>query len=87
MHTSQINRLRAAYSTLRTIQPEGLDRLKRTIGQLCTADIRQLAESGIPFVDTAANSLLVDRGVLPESARLDHAADVIFRKMSVRATA
>lgn len=87
MNAAQINRLRAAYSTLRTIQPEGLDRLKRTIGQLCTADIRQLAESGIPFVDTAANSLLVDRGVLPESARLDHAADVIFRKMSVRATA
>ena len=87
MHTSQINRLRAAYSTLKTIQPEGLDRLKRTIGQLCTADIRQLAESGIPFVDTAANSLLCDRGVLPEDARLDWAASKIANKMRAASVA
>lgn len=86
MTPSQINKLRAAYSTIRKCSFENFERLKATVGKLPAADLEQLADSGIPFVETAANSVLCDKGIRPEDARIDHAADVIARKMTVRAT-
>lgn len=73
----QIQTLRAAYSTASTISIENFKRLKNTVGLLPVADIERLADSGIRFVHTAANSVLCDRGVRPESARFDHFVDLI----------
>lgn len=85
MTPAQINRLRAAYSTINVCSIENFERLKATVGKLPASDIEQLADSGIRFIDTAANSVLCDRGIRSEDARIDHAADVIARNY-VRAT-
>jgi len=72
-----MNQLRASYGSLRTITVEGYGRLKATIGQLPTRDIEQLADSGIKFVHIAANSVLCDRKVRPESSRWELAIDTV----------
>ena len=87
MTNQQLNALRAAYSTLGTITIEGFDKLKSVVGRLDARDIEKLADSAIPFVETAANSVLVDRGIRSEDARADHAADVLYRKHKRAATA
>lgn len=85
MTPAQINRLRAAYSTINVCSIENFERLKATVGKLPASDIEQLADSGIRFIDTAANSVLCDRGIRPQDARVDHAVEVIARGMA-RAT-
>ena len=73
----EINRLRAAYGSLNRITIEGYHSLKRTLGVLPQPALVQLADSRIPFIDTAANSVLIDKGIRPESARWDHAIDKV----------
>ena len=85
MKQSELNRLRSSYSALTHITIEQRDKLKATVGRLPVADLEQIADSGIPFLDTAANSVLVDRGIRDEDARIRHAADKIFAKAQRRA--
>lgn len=73
----EMNRLGACYNSLSTIPVEGYASLKRTIGSLPTKALEQLANSGIRFIGTAANSVLCDKGIRPESARWEHAIDTI----------
>lgn len=84
---AHLNALRAAYSTLGTCTIEGFEKLKALVGRFSVRDLEKLADSGIPFVDTAANSVLVDRGIRSEDARADHAADVILWNNSRAASA
>lgn len=77
MNRSQINQLRASYGSVNRCTIDAYDKLKTLCRALCTADQEQLADSGIRFVSTAANSVLCDRGIRPESARWEHAIDKI----------
>ena len=77
MNQSQINQLRAAYSSLKRITIEDFQRLKATLNNLKTSDLDKLVNARITFVSTAANSLMCDRKAKPESARWEHAIDTI----------
>ncbi len=87
----QMNTLRSQFSSVKTITPEHHQRLKQTIGAFNPDTLAALADSGIPFIRTAANSVLCDRGIRPESARWEHAIDVItdslMRQQADRRTA
>ena len=80
MTKRQFSHLAAAYAGVKTVTPANFDKLKKAVAPLPVRDLRKMAKSGIPFIDTAANSVLVDAGVLPETARIDHAADVCIRR-------
>ena len=82
MTRNQIAQLSAMFGNVRTIQPEHFDRLKAALSPLPVRSLEKLADSDARFVNTAANSLLCDRGIRPESARLDHAAVMIHRNLT-----
>lgn len=84
MTNKQMNQLRASYASIGTITVDDYLRLKATIGRLGQSDIEQLAGSGIKFVNTAANSVLCDRKIRPESARWEHAIDTITDSLIVQ---
>jgi hypothetical protein len=84
---AEINKLRAAYAGIKKCTTEHFAKMKTSLRKLDNEALRQIQESGVPFVDTAANSLLCDRGELPEDARLDWAADKIASKMRAAAVA
>lgn len=77
MRASLIHQLRAAYSGVSRCSPQNFDRLKATLRQLNNTELLQLRDARIRFVSTAANSLLVDRGALPKSARWDRFVEVV----------
>lgn len=72
----QINTLRSAYASVKRCTPEQLKQMKRSLANLHPDSLAALASSGIPFVQTAANSVLCDKGIRPESARWEHGIDV-----------
>ena len=79
--SAQRRRLKVAYGSLERITPDAFVRLKAFVSRFTIADICGLADGGIKFVSTAANSILCDRGIRPESARLDHAIDLMVDRI------
>ena len=77
MTKNQINKLFAEFATVKTISIENYRKLKAVVSFLPNAEIEKLANSAIRFVNTAANSVLVDRKIRSEDARIDHAARII----------
>lgn len=88
---AMLNQLRASFGSCTRISEEHYAKLKRTVGKLPTSDLRTIADGDIPFVSTAAVSVLVDRKALPASAKWEHAIDTITKSVlaerAVRATA
>ena len=84
MNAQQMNKLFAGFGSVKTCSIENFNRLKATVSLLPVKDLEQLADSDIPFVNTAANSVLVDKGVRDEEARIDHAAKIIGQGMTQR---
>lgn len=82
--TKQLNTLRSTYGSLQTMTISDFERLKLTLSKLDNDQLEQLAKSGVKFIRTAANSLLVDRGVYPADARIDHAVDCITESLRLQ---
>lgn len=76
-----INKLRAAYASVDRIDTEHFDKLKNIIRLLPERLIVAIADSDIRFCNTAANSHLVDVGKRPESARWEHAIDIVTNNL------
>ena len=80
----QLAHLGLAYSRLDTITIENFKRLKGCIENLDTEALEQIADSNVRFVRTAANSLLVDRGIREPQARVDHAVNSIIESLRLQ---
>jgi len=85
MDAKQMKKLFAGFATIKTCSIENFNRLKATVSMLPIKDVEQLADSDIPFVNTAANSVLVDKGVRDEDARIDHCARILCQTQSTKA--
>lgn len=83
MNQAQIEILCQAYGKLQSISIEGHFRLKKLLSELPIKSLEALAESDVKFVNTAANSVLCDKGIRSESARFDHAAKIIAKSVSI----
>jgi hypothetical protein len=77
MNKAMVNQLRAAFAGAKRCTPEHFAKMKKTLSVLPDKHLHTLRDARIPFVSTAANSLLVDRGSLPKSARWDWAIEVV----------
>ena len=69
--------LRANYDKFTTISPDGYASVKALCGRFPDDVLLHLAGANIRFVSTACISVLVDRGALPPSARIDNIMDHI----------
>lgn len=85
MNTTQINTLAASFSGIKTCTPANFAKIKATLAKLDVEALTSIRNAKIPFVSTAANSLLVDRRSLPTTARLDWAAEMIASKAATAA--
>jgi hypothetical protein len=87
MTQAQMNRLLAAFSGIKTCSVEHFGRMKDVLKQAPTSMLTKLADSDVAFVNTAANSVLVDRGVRGWESKVDHIARVMTKEIRTRKTA
>lgn len=80
MTPTQVSQLVAAYANVRTCSVENFAKMKAILSGLPNRSLESLADSDARFVNTAANSILVDRGVRTIDAKIDHAARIIARE-------
>ena len=78
MKTAQlVNTLSAAYSGIRSCSVENFAKMKAILSGMDNATLAKIADSDVRFVNTAANSVLVDRGVRTMEHKINHAARII----------
>lgn len=87
MTQAQMNRLLAAFSGIKTCSIEHFERMKGVLKLAPTSMLTKLADSDVAFVNTAANSVLVDRGVRQWESKVDHIARVMDRNCTTSVTA
>lgn len=87
MTQAQMNRLLAAFSGIKTCSIKHFERMKGILSQAPTPMLISLADSDVAFVNTAANSVLVDRGVRDWEAKVDHIARVMTKDIRAKTTA
>jgi hypothetical protein len=76
-----IDTLTAAYSGIRTCSVENFAKMKAVLANMPNRELEAIADSDARFVNTAANSVLVDRGVRTLDHKIDHAARVIAKSI------
>lgn len=82
MKTAQlINTLSALFSGIRYCSVENFAKMKAVLAGMDSATLAKVADSDVRFVNTAANSVLVDRGVRTMDHKIDHAARVIAQSV------
>lgn len=87
MTPQQLNRLLAAFSGVKTCSIEHFERMKGVLKLAPTPMLVKLADSDVAFVNTAANSVLVDRGVRDWESKVDHIARVMTKQIRAKRTA
>lgn len=87
MTPQQLNRLLAAFSGVKTCSIEHFERMKGVLKLAPTSMLVKLADSDVAFVNTVANSVLVDRGVRDWESKVDHIARVMTKQIRAKRTA
>lgn len=73
-----LNTLDRQFRKLEAIPLEAVPKLRAIIHRAPDEALLAMISRKIKFCDTVANSELVSRGVFSESARMDHAVDVLM---------
>ena len=76
-----VNKLEAAYAHIRSCSVENFATMKGILSGVDNTTLAKIADSDVRFVNTAANSVLVDRGVRTMEHKIDHAARVIAKSV------
>lgn len=73
-----LSELEKNFNAVKSISFENIEKLRAIIRQAPDEALLAIVKRKIKFADTAANTELVHRGLLPDSARLDHAIKKIM---------
>jgi hypothetical protein len=70
--------LEREFKTLKSISLDNIAKLRAITAKAPNEALEAIISRKIPFVDTVANSELVKRGILPQSAKMEHAINKLM---------